>query len=268
MLGKLLKYEIRSTSRILLPLYPAIIIMALINKLLLSVMTDSGILSIPRALMMMIYIFLIIAVFVITILVMLQRFYKNLLGEEGYLMLTLPVKAHEHILSKLITSIMWFAASTVVSLLSVFILLPDYKFIKEIPQFFAQVSEEYMTQFGGNFGLLLLSMLVALIVAVVMFILLVYTSIAIGHLANKNRLIVSFGAFIGISTVVQSINLVLATIFGSSIVKYAENINFIGTGEGLQLQYLLLYSIALLIIISVVYFFITKFILSKKLNLE
>jgi hypothetical protein len=35
-----------------------------------------------------------------------MRFYRNLLGDEGYLMHTLPVKAlYEHVLAKLITSI-------------------------------------------------------------------------------------------------------------------------------------------------------------------
>ena len=35
---------------------------------------------------------------------MVQRFYENLLCDEGYIMLTLPVSVHQHIFSKLIAS--------------------------------------------------------------------------------------------------------------------------------------------------------------------
>ena len=37
----------------------------------------------------------------------LQRFYKNLLSGEGYLMHTLPVRPWQHIASKLIAAVVW-----------------------------------------------------------------------------------------------------------------------------------------------------------------
>ena len=89
MLGKLLKYEFRATGRLFLPLYGALVIFALINALLLSF---REIPQLPAVLAMLVNILLAIAVFVVTFIVMIQRFYKNLLSDEGYLMFTKKLK--------------------------------------------------------------------------------------------------------------------------------------------------------------------------------
>ncbi len=62
---------------------------------------------IPFAISMTIYCLLIAAVFVMTLVVTIQRFNKNLLGDEGYLSFTLPVKVTATSYSKMIISLMW-----------------------------------------------------------------------------------------------------------------------------------------------------------------
>ena len=59
--------------------------------------TSNKIISAIAVVMAIMYGMVIIAAFVITLIVIIQRFYKNLLTDEGYLMFTLPVKAHSHI---------------------------------------------------------------------------------------------------------------------------------------------------------------------------
>ena len=51
------------------------------------------------------YVVLIISISAITLIIMVQRFYKNLLGDEGYLMFTLPVKTWQNVLNKLIFAV-------------------------------------------------------------------------------------------------------------------------------------------------------------------
>ena len=48
-----------------------------------------------------------------------QRFYKNLLGREGYLMHTLPVTETQLILSKLLTSMVWVLCSGLVGIVCI-----------------------------------------------------------------------------------------------------------------------------------------------------
>ena len=59
-----------------------------------------------------------VAIAVITALTIIQRFTRNLLGREGYLMHTLPVTPAQLILSKLISSMVWLLCSILVIALS------------------------------------------------------------------------------------------------------------------------------------------------------
>ena len=119
MLGKLLKYEFKSTSRVLWFLYAGLIVVALLFGLVLrvelnvgdifltgsSVQSGSGsslIMTILMTALGLIYMLMIYAIFITTVVVIVMRFYKNMLGGEGYLMHTLPVKTSNLIFSKLI----------------------------------------------------------------------------------------------------------------------------------------------------------------------
>ena len=139
MLGKLMKYEFKATSRMLLPINGAMLLFALINRLFMELnffQTGNMAISALATVMAVMYVMVIIAAFVITLIVIIQRFYKNLLTDEGYLMFTLPVKAHSHITSKGIVAFVWYLASFVVCALSIFILVVDQNVIDGLSQFF------------------------------------------------------------------------------------------------------------------------------------
>ncbi len=87
------------------------------------------------------YVLLIVGIFVITLIVILQRFYKNLVKEEGYLMFTLPVKPWELITSKLIASVIWTFVSTIVVMISVCIMTLSKGCFASFAQFMQLVNE-------------------------------------------------------------------------------------------------------------------------------
>ena len=89
--------------------------------------------------------------------------------------------------------------------------------------------------------------------------LLLYSSMSIGHLANKRKILCSFGAFIGISMITSFIS----SVFNTSVISY----NY-GFFEFMDLQLVLLKVAANLIITSVIYFVISNYIMKNKLNLE
>ncbi len=261
MLGKLLKYELKSTARVFLPLYPVLLALALLNKLLFVVFESSEILFVPRILSSMLYGIMIVAILVITFIVMIQRFYKNLLGEEGYLMFTLPVKASCQILSKLIVAVIWFLGSAIITMLSIFILLPNYDFIKQLPEFFSK-AKFYVESAGLNYGLMILEAIALIFVSLIASILMIYCAIAIGHLANKHKVLTSLGAYLGIYTIIQAVNMISIQIISNNIFDQ----DFIPKAS--ELNSLVLLSMGTMIVFSVGYFFVTKYILSKKLNLQ
>lgn len=68
---------------------------------------------------MLIMVALMITLGVLTITVIIKRFSKNLLGDEGYLMMTLPVSAKKIVASKIITSVVYLILSNYSSIFSI-----------------------------------------------------------------------------------------------------------------------------------------------------
>ena len=106
-------------------LYAALIIIAIVTRIELAIQsaTNGGMsMVMPTFIVMMLYISAIVAIGVMTLILIIQRFYKNLLQNEGYLMHTLPVKMWQHIASKLIVSVVWCFVSMFVICLSFIII--------------------------------------------------------------------------------------------------------------------------------------------------
>ena len=121
MFVKLLKYEWSAMIRKMLPVYAATLVIALINGLLwggagqgIEKLLPETIYTLLQVLMIFLYFAVLVGLCVVTFLFLVERFYKGLLKEEGYLMFTLPVRAWQLVLSKAIVAFL-------VSLLSVFI---------------------------------------------------------------------------------------------------------------------------------------------------
>ena len=115
MLKNLLKYEFRATARTYGGIYLALLAAAgLIGFSFRGdrVAAQSHVFEIGVT----IYSLLVMALVIVTIVTVIQRFTKNLLGREGYLMHTLPVTEAQLVGSKLISSAVWLLASAVVVL--------------------------------------------------------------------------------------------------------------------------------------------------------
>ena len=89
MLGKLIKYEFKGTARLYLPFFALLVLLTVVNRLSLQFgLGNSEFLEIPAVISMMLYIVAVVAVFVIAMVATIQRFYKNFMTDEGYLMFT------------------------------------------------------------------------------------------------------------------------------------------------------------------------------------
>ena len=116
MLGKLIKHEFRATGRVMLPMYLVLLATAVGSNLSGRWMLGSSrsALSVLGTLIVVAFGFAIFGVLLMSFVLMIQRFYKNLLQDEGYLMFTLPVSVHQHIWAKVIVSAVWFIATVLV----------------------------------------------------------------------------------------------------------------------------------------------------------
>ncbi len=289
MIKKLCKYEFRSIGRTLIPIYIAVIAVSIITAISIAMNVNYANINyssnsvqwaiemnVPYKLqqvftfvMSLTYFAVMVALFVLTFVIILQRFYKGLLCDEGYLMFTLPVKPWQLITSKGITAFVISILSGIVSCISIFImmigvaedrwtLLAQMFSFKNWSMFFIRLNEVIPL-----WGLYALEIIVYIIVGSLASLYQVYASMAIGHLAKKNRILMSVVAYIVISMILSFIG----GIFGVFSAFTMQNLMYINAGEAF-LHALLIFSIIISIIECVVFFVITERILSKKLNLE
>lgn len=278
MLSKLLKYEFKATSRVFLPAYAVLLIAGAIQKIMLQFgfyNKDMGVFSkILGSIVPSLLGAAVVAIFVVTLVVMINRFRKSLLGREGYLMFTLPVNTTQLILSKVIVVLVWAILSCIVGLITVSILVFDADFVRFVHDFFAMITEAARQGGTANVTMFFIEAILAFVFGIVDFTLMVYLCLSIGQLSNKHRGLCSIGAFVGINFVVKNIALaVIANVLFTD--KFVPPFYFCATdmsksvaGILQQTNAFMLSGIVMILIELLIYFFITKYILSNKLNLE
>ena len=148
MLKKLLKYEFRATARTYGGMYLALLAASVLfggSVRRWNGTTNSDAYSTLVGLLSLVYTAVIIGTVVVTIMTIVQRFYRNLLGREGYLMHTLPVTETQLVTSKLISSTVWSLCSILAACLSFGILavlmMADMDLLEQLPRMWSIIRE-------------------------------------------------------------------------------------------------------------------------------
>ena len=267
MLGKLMKYEFRATAIYFLPIYVVLVLVSGLRYVvsLISQKFSNGFSAFSGFSLSAIYLLLALGLAITTFIVIIIRFYKNLLGTEGYLMFTLPVSVEQNILAKLIPSVVWFFGSCVLGMLTI------------APAMGLRFNDNPFTMFTGiRLGdvpeiLLAVLMVIGSIAGTFLF---YYLCMCIGQMFNSNRFLVSAGAYIVIQTVLQILGIAFIWICASSFSSQAfvawlsnafASLDNIPSGS---LIYLFLIAANILSYgIAAALFFIDSAILRKRLNL-
>ena len=213
MLSKLLKYELRASGRILLPVYALLLASAGCCSLFYKLAADhpyrTGAASVLMGLLNVAFWIFVVATGAITALLMIYRFYKNYMTDEGYLMFTLPVNRHQLIWSKLLSALIYTAASAMAVTLSILlVLLPiaDWSgFWGNLGELLSSITESL--HFGVPGPLLLLWIAVLAILTVFSGFLMVYAAIALGHSFSNHKILLSVVFFIAFSLAMQAAGL-------------------------------------------------------------
>lgn len=193
MLGKLLKYEIKATARTFLPLYLAILLAAAGMRFVLA----AGFIPVVTILGFVLF-GLFVALAVLTIVITVQRFQKNLLSTEGYLMFTLPVTPASLVGSKLLASLLWAVLSCVVTVACFFVIVIDGRMIQEFGLMTEQIWQVLQNGFrieAGEAVSILIGMIVSMFCSYTTFILNIYASLSVGQRFNKSRTAAAFATF-------------------------------------------------------------------------
>ena len=264
MLSKLMKYEIKATARIFLPLYALIIPMSLLTKVFLHSTADSF--EIPRMITMSVYVILIVALFVMTLIVTIQRFYRNLLGDEGYLSFTLPVKTHTHIDAKLLVTFMWVVISTLIAALSIFILAADGQTMAQLGRWWVRDVSPFFAKYGAQVWICVFEVIILMLVSTLCQTAEIYAAITVGNLSSKHKLIAGIGAYIGFGVVMQTISSLLVEMFKPYFESFFQASHLDSPFPAMN--YILLIILLGELIYLGIFYFLTEWLLSRKRNLE
>ena len=277
MLGKLMKHEFRATARIMLPVMGAMAALALLANLsirgLAGNLSDVPMLKILFTLIIIFFGAAVIATVVMSLVIMVSRFYRNLLKDEGYLMFTLPVSVHELIWSKLIVSLVWFLATGLLIFLVMALMALNLShtnlemILKQLPSWSEIIG--WLDQAGvrGQVITFLVQTVLGTLTGILAACLHFYAAMALGHMFSKDKVLLSIVFFVGISFAFNLMEMGYGVIgFGLSDL---ENLDMSSGREGLAfVSNVIWHGIGLSAVQAAVLYLAAFLGLKKGLNLE
>lgn len=272
MLRKLMKHELRATGRIMLPIFLIVLLTAvganLSSRLLLEM--DIRFLNVVGIILLCAFFVAIIGSCIAAFLVMLQRFYKNLLQDEGYIMMTLPVSIHQLVLSKILTSIIWYAGTAITFIFSMLILAFDIDLIKNLSTglYVLFRSLSFSSELLVNLPLIIIEVFLLLIIGCAGACLQFYAALSIGHSFSNHKMLGSVIIYFVIQFIFQ---LIVGSFFALmnynawdyALTQVLPPLSVIG---GVHL--LMCIAIFVALIHAAIFYFITTYFLKNRLNLE
>lgn len=258
MLSKLLKYEFKSTARILIPSYILIILYSIVCRLFDWLSSKLEILQTPSVLLYIFYVFLIFGVIVLTFIVILQQFYKNLIGDEGYLMFTIPVEPYKHIITKLLTAIVWTVSSVIIAILSLIVLIITPDIFDIVMNYIKNISAD-VWYFGIRIAIIIIFSGIASI-------LMIYASISLGQLITGHKIVGSIVSYLALYILNQIISTIAIFVISYMFPGSFNNSNIMFNSN--LINTLTIFISGINIIMGSAYFFAINYIFKNKLNLE
>lgn len=270
MLGKLFKHELRATSRYFLPTYAALLVVALANNVFTNGASSGGSMSWIQGILGLGYGLLMASIFLLTVVVSLTRFRRNMLGDEGYLTHTLPVSLHHHIIVKLLVTVLWVVLSSIVSLVSVAFIALDGSNIQSA---ISAVSDGWLyikqifVQYEVSLTLFTIESLTGWVLSLIITVLIAYTALAVGQMASKRKTAVSWGVGVGLVVLLQ---IIFGGVFEAlSATQFFGQVTAVHAGQALQAMPLVgLFVLSFMAAVSAVLYGVTYYVLSTRLNLE
>ena len=206
MLSKLLRHEFRATGRIMLPVYALLLVSCggctLFGRLL-GRYPESTVLSVVQTVFATLFGVTTFGMLLLTLVLMVYRFYKNLMTDEGYLMFTLPVSRSQLIWSKLLVALVWSVLSTVLAALA---WMAEISVVgrENVFSLIAQGLRSLRQHLSGNLTGCAAALVVLCLVSCLVSFLKFYAAISLGHSFSNHKVLLSVVFYIGFGIVTQT----------------------------------------------------------------
>lgn len=274
MLRKLFKYEWRSITKLLLPVHGCILLFALLSCFYFSLgggveqllSSKNYFVSILTGILLFALAVVIFSMAVFTYIYTGYHFYKNVFTDQGYLTNTLPVTSGQILLAKGLAALLWILIDVLVIGISCIILFASKDFFSNFGSFCIA-----LIGYMGQMPLFTLLMILSLILMPIELIVLLYFSIAIGNLATTHKVLASIGAYVGLYILQQIFGLIELTVvgfFGSGVFMRINLPDNPSLAFQTFIDPILLASLVFSLILTIVCWMGSKYIMTRKLNLQ
>ena len=265
MLSKLLRHEFRATGRIMLPVYALLLVSCggctLFGRLL-GRYPESTVLSVVQTVFATLFGVTTFGMLLLTLVLMVYRFYKNLMTDEGYLMFTLPVSRSQLIWSKLLVALVWSVLSTVLAALA---WMAEISVVGRENVLIAQGLRSLRQHLSGNLTGCAAALVVLCLVSCLVSFLKFYAAISLGHSFSNHKVLLSVVFYIGFGIVTQTIG----TIFASVGIQIDISPDFWSSLPVTQVFSSLAWAAAgVSALLGAAYYVLTLLMLKKRLNLQ
>lgn len=261
MLGKLIKYDFNWINKILYVYYIILFIIAIVLKIVESFDQTLFLLIVDKIVSGM-YIACAISIIITSVMRVWSRFISNVYKDESYLTHTLPVTKNQIFNSKIISSILSLGLSLLVIIVCSLIVYLNSTTIDMIKMMYQSLMDVYGSL---NAVLFITGFVLIVILEVIYFMLAGVFGIVVGYRSNNNKLLKSI--IIGIASYMffSTISLVVV----GSLSKFA---NFDIVAEGFPtlstLRVMMISSVVVYIFWDLLYYFVSKHLLNKGVNVE
>jgi hypothetical protein len=286
MLGKLLKYDFRALSRIMLPLQGGAILVALMGVLFLKLAVDGlsssynssyyyagslaplqDVLMATSFMLAGFSIVVMAATSMVTLILIGRHYYKSLLRDEGYLAFTLPVTANKHLLSKVMAGTVWLLINAVIIMLGVALLIEiTFASTGMNMSVFGAIAEAFRDLQTLPLLVLTTELLLFGLIMLIAAALQVYVALTIGAvIAKTHKVLAGIGMYVAIHMIISTINTMITFSIGlgsDSFYSYSTISWFY------EVQWAILPSMIIYSVFAVVFYLICKHLLQTKLNLD
>ncbi len=276
MLGKLIKYDLKSITKFLLIIHMFLVAAAVFGRIFLTGRIDLEADEINEFLLTLTFVICIIifaGVSFGTNIVIAVRFYRNLFSDEGHLTNTLPVTKGMHLLSKTIAGSIWCLVDMLLIYLCACILMA----VPVITEPLSAHWDEFIRLLGfqgqADFNFFLLCMLLLTIVSAVCNVVIIEASVIFGQLFNSYKVlgaVVAYFVITAITSIAATVAMGVQGILSDSI---AMNSGTASTAPASidpagYLMDIINLSLVLSFCLAVIFYLLSYFIMRKKIDLS
>lgn len=292
MLGKLIKHEWKSVSKVGGLMLLAMLVVTIIGCILIQVtsigemLTNDNVETVQVVGMvygvvtsLLIYILMLFSVTYGIFIYLGVRFYKTMYTDEGYLIHTLPVTAHQILVSKLLVAGLWYMFIMIGVFVSVFSLIfccisgmlteflaeEGYTVWEMLKELVAELAVAY-EEIGFDLTRYALTMIIMLITGPFAGLMSLFGAITIGQLSRKYKALMGILTYFGL----MLINMVIGMVV-QMVVTINQTVSLIANpNSDVMINMNATYDASTIISIAMgaIMYVVSYFIITKKLNLD